>query len=79
MGDTHSMAYSSITLVALDVEWMIEGHSGTTTAAGTAHAQFHAYPRQSAFVHRLPVSDKASFVTGQAMIVDGGRTTSEAR
>ena len=35
---------------------------------------FKADPRQVAFAHLFFVSDEASFVNGQAVIVDGGRT-----
>jgi NAD(P)-dependent dehydrogenase (short-subunit alcohol dehydrogenase family) len=35
---------------------------------------FRAHPRQVAYAHLFLVSDEASFVAGQALIVDGGRT-----
>jgi 3-oxoacyl-[acyl-carrier protein] reductase len=37
-----------------------------------------AHPRQVAYAHLFLVSDEASFITGQALVVDGGRSARPA-
>jgi NAD(P)-dependent dehydrogenase (short-subunit alcohol dehydrogenase family) len=44
----------------------------------TSGDHFRAHPRQVAFAHLFLASDEASFVSGQALIVDGGRTVTPA-
>jgi NAD(P)-dependent dehydrogenase (short-subunit alcohol dehydrogenase family) len=43
-------------------------------AAGATHDEYVAHPRQVAHVHLFLASDEASFVNGQALVADGGRT-----
>jgi NAD(P)-dependent dehydrogenase (short-subunit alcohol dehydrogenase family) len=53
--------------------------TATTTRAGAKTSQYRGDPRQVAFAHLFLVSDEASFVSGQALMVDGGRTTPAPR
>lgn len=55
--------------------------SGRDTAAATQMraTEFSAEPRQVAYVHLFLVSDEASFVNGQAVIADGGRSAVPGR
>jgi NAD(P)-dependent dehydrogenase (short-subunit alcohol dehydrogenase family) len=46
-----------------------------TSDAGAKSSRFRGDPRQVAFAHLFLVSDEASFISGQALLVDGGRTT----
>jgi len=52
------------------------GGSGVVRADKDDH--FRAHPRQVAFAHLFLASDEASFVSGQALVVDGGRTVTPA-
>jgi NAD(P)-dependent dehydrogenase (short-subunit alcohol dehydrogenase family) len=50
------------------------GHRDPSVFSGIAHDHFLAQPRQVAYAHLFLASDEASFVSGQALVVDGGRT-----
>lgn len=55
------------------------GQATPSPSLGAKLDHFRAQPRQVAYVHLFLASDEASFVSGQAIVVDGGRTATPAR
>jgi NAD(P)-dependent dehydrogenase (short-subunit alcohol dehydrogenase family) len=53
-------------------------HRDPSTAHLAPAAGLIAHPRQVAYAHLFLASDEASFITGQALVVDGGRSARPA-
>ena len=62
------------TLEAKGIDPSEDGPHREYMTLGTEENQYTVNPRQVAYMHLFLVSDEASFVNGQAIIVDGGRT-----